>query len=53
MESYRYLEASGRPYRRLSAPISLVGSVMDHTQIGQLWVRWCDVAVSFAATGAI
>ena len=25
---------------------------MGHTQIGQLWVRWCDVAVWFAARGA-
>jgi hypothetical protein len=34
-----------RAKRRLGASISLVGSEMDHTQIGQLWVRWCDVAV--------
>jgi hypothetical protein len=34
-------------YRRLGAPSSLVGSVMDHTQIGQLWVRWRDVVVWF------
>jgi hypothetical protein len=39
-------------YRRLGAPISRVGSGMDHTQIGQLWVRWCDVAVWFSARGA-
>ena len=25
---------------------------MDYTQIGQLWVRSCDVAVWFAAKGA-
>jgi hypothetical protein len=42
----------GGPDRRLGAPISLAGSAMGHTQIGQLWVRWCDVAVWFAAGGA-
>jgi len=26
--------------RRLGAPVSLVGSAMDHTQIGEFWVRW-------------
>src|SRR5215472_16708091 len=43
--------ASHVPDRRLGALISLVGSGMDHPQIGQLWVRWCEVAVWFAARG--
>jgi hypothetical protein len=43
------LKTRARPERRLGAPISLVGSVMGHTLIGQFWVHRCDVAVLFAA----
>jgi hypothetical protein len=39
--------AAGSPTRRAEF---FVGSVMDHAQIGQLWVRRSDAAVWFAAS---